>query len=54
MMEARRWLVPALVLQGKGGQADAIIDELVAGKQQLALLETVAKVRRSQSDAGAD
>jgi len=52
-MEARRWLAPALVLQGKGGQADAIIDEVVVGKQQLALLDTVAKVRRTQADADA-
>ena len=52
-MEARRWLVPALVLQGKGGQADAIVDELAEGKQQLVLLDTVAKVRRSQTDADA-
>lgn len=52
-VEAHRWLVPALVLQGKGGQADALVDELASGKQQLALLDTIAKVRRSQTDPDA-
>jgi|GEM_PF-338972 len=52
-VEARRWLVPALVLQGKGGQADALVDELAGGKQQLALLDTLARVRRTQTDADA-
>ncbi len=52
-VEARRWLVPALVLQSKGGQADALVDELAGGKQQLALLDTLARVRRRQTDPDA-
>jgi hypothetical protein len=52
-VEAQRWLVPALVLQGKGGQADALVDELASSRQQLALLDTLAKVRRTQTDPDA-
>jgi tetratricopeptide (TPR) repeat protein len=51
--EALRWLVPALALQGKGGQADAIVDELADSRQQLTLLDALATVRRSQKDPDA-
>ncbi len=51
--EARRWLAPALALQGKGGQADALVDEILESREQLALLETIARVRRRQTDADA-
>lgn len=51
--EAHRWLVPALVLQGKGGRADAIAEEFTSGAQQLQLLEVLARVRHAQADLDA-
>lgn len=52
---AKRWLVPALVMQGKGGQADQLLDSLSASPgEALATLETLATVRRRHAgdDAG--
>jgi len=49
--EARRWLVPALVMQSKGGQADQVVDQLPrSAAESLALLESLATVRRRHPD----
>jgi tetratricopeptide (TPR) repeat protein len=50
---AWRWLVPALVMQGKGGQADQLLDAVTKSPAEaLASLEVLSLVRRRQ--AGSD
>jgi hypothetical protein len=50
---ARRWLVPALVMQGKGGQADQLLDAVAKSPADaLASLDVLSLVRRRQ--AGTD
>jgi tetratricopeptide (TPR) repeat protein len=46
---ARRWLVPALVMQNKGGQADQMLDAVTKSPADaLASLEVLSLVRRRQ------
>ncbi len=44
--EARRWLVPALAMQGKGGQVDQVLDAIRSSPAEtLAVLAALAAVR---------
>jgi hypothetical protein len=47
---AWRWLVPALVLQSKGAQADELLESLPTTADRLAVLETLEAVRRRHDD----